>query len=162
MLVCCLKQGCLPLQIQVHRIVKLAHEKGIQSGSFSRAFLILMAMMSSGMNGQNFAFNGYLPIDKGERKKAIKELEKLSVDKNQSQIFIETPYRNQKMFADLKAVLSPSTRLCIAADITLLQNTSKHYAYKIGNNSRQIYIRSQRFLSFTNKRTTKEHFDNAK
>jgi 16S rRNA (cytidine1402-2'-O)-methyltransferase len=78
-----------------------------------------MAMMSSGMNGQNFAFNGYLPIDKSDRKKAIKDLERLSKDKNQSQIFIETPYRNEKMFADLKSTLTPTTNLCIAADITL-------------------------------------------
>jgi 16S rRNA (cytidine1402-2'-O)-methyltransferase len=78
-----------------------------------------MAMMSSGMNGQNFAFNGYLPIEKGERKKAIKELERLSKDRNQSQIFIETPYRNEKMFTDLKATLTPTTYLCIAVDITL-------------------------------------------
>ena len=89
---------------------------------------ILMAMMSSGMNGQNFAFNGYLPIDKGERKKAIKELEKLSKDKNQSQIFIETPYRNEKMFADLKAALAPTTSLCIAADITLPTEYIKTFA----------------------------------
>jgi len=109
-------------------IVKLAHEKGIQVVPLVGPSSILMAMMSSGMNGQNFAFNGYLPIDKGERKKAIKELEKLSVDKNQSQIFIETPYRNQKMFADLKAVLSPSTRLCIAADITLSSEYIKTFA----------------------------------
>ena len=109
-------------------IVKLAHEKGIQVVPLVGPSSILMAMMSSGMNGQNFAFNGYLPIDKGERKKAIKELEKLSVDKNQSQIFIETPYRNQKMFADLKAVLSPSTLLCIAADITLSSEYIKTFA----------------------------------
>ena len=109
-------------------IVKLAHEKGIQVVPLVGPSSILMAMMRSGMNGQNFAFNGYLPIDKGERKKAIKELEKLSVDKNQSQIFIETPYRNQKMFADLKAVLSPSTRLCIAADITLSSEYIKTFA----------------------------------
>jgi 16S rRNA (cytidine1402-2'-O)-methyltransferase len=100
-------------------IVKLAHEKGIQVVPLVGPSSILMAMMSSGMNGQNFAFNGYLPIDKGDRKKAIKDLEKLSADKNQSQIFIETPYRNDKMFADLKVALSPSTNLCIAADITL-------------------------------------------
>ena len=109
-------------------IVKLAHEKGIQVVPLVGPSSILMAMMSSGMNGQNFAFNGYLPIDKGERKKAIKELEKLSVDKNQSQIFIETPYRNQKMFADLKVVLSASTRLCIAVDITLSSEYIKTYA----------------------------------
>lgn len=100
-------------------IVKLAHEKGVQVVPLVGPSSILMAMMSSGMNGQNFAFNGYLPIDKGERKKAIKELEKLSKDKNQSQIFIETPYRNEKMFADLKTTLTPTTNLCIAADITL-------------------------------------------
>lgn len=100
-------------------IVKLAHEKNIKVVPLVGPSSIIMAMMSAGMNGQNFAFNGYLPIDKSERKKAIKDLEKLSKDKNQTQIFIETPYRNDKMFADLKAVLSTSTNLCIAADITL-------------------------------------------
>ena len=111
-------------------IVKLAHEKGIQVVPLVGPSSILMAMMSSGMNGQNFAFNGYLPIDKGERKKAIKELEKLSLDKNQSQIFIETPYRNEKMFADLKAALSPTTNLCIASDITLTSEYIKTLAVK--------------------------------
>ncbi|MDG1503913.1 MAG: SAM-dependent methyltransferase [Flavicella sp.] len=100
-------------------LVKLAHQKGIQVVPLVGPSSILMAMMSSGMNGQNFAFNGYLPIDKSERKKAIKRLEKISKETDQSQIFIETPYRNDKMFADLKAYLSPKTRLCIAADITL-------------------------------------------
>ncbi len=100
-------------------IVKLAHDKGVQVVPLVGPSSILMAMMSSGMNGQSFAFNGYLPIDKGERKKTIKELEKLSKDKDQSQIFIETPYRNEKLLADLKAFLSPTTSLCIAADITL-------------------------------------------
>ena len=100
-------------------IVKLAHQKNIQVVPLVGPSSILMAMMSSGMNGQNFAFNGYLPIDKADRKRAVKDLEKLSQDKNQSQIFIETPYRNEKMFADLKVALSPTTYLCIAADITL-------------------------------------------
>lgn len=100
-------------------IVKLAHQKHIQVVPLVGPSSILMAMMSSGLNGQNFAFNGYLPIDKGERKRAIKDLERLSLDKNQAQIFIETPYRNEKMLTDLKAILSPSTSLCIAADITL-------------------------------------------
>jgi len=100
-------------------IVKLAHQKGIQVVPLVGPSSILMAMMSSGMNGQNFAFNGYLPIDKSDRKKAIKELEKLSKDKNQSQIFIETPYRNEKMLADLCTTLQGKTRLCIACDITL-------------------------------------------
>ena len=100
-------------------IVKLAHTKNIQVVPLVGPSSILMAMMASGMNGQNFAFNGYLPIDKGDRKRAIKDLERISNDKNQSQIFIETPYRNEKMLADLKATLFPHTSLCIAADITL-------------------------------------------
>ncbi len=100
-------------------IVKMAHQNNVQVVPLVGPSSILMAMMCSGMNGQNFAFNGYLPIDKGERKKAIKELERLSKDKNQSQIFIETPYRNEKMLLDLKATLAPTTNLCIAADITL-------------------------------------------
>jgi len=100
-------------------IVSLAHEKGVQVVPLVGPSSILMAMMSSGMNGQNFAFVGYLPIDKADRKKTIKELERLSKDKNQSQIFIETPYRNEKLFTDLKSVLTPTTRLCIATDITL-------------------------------------------
>ncbi|WP_334055527.1 SAM-dependent methyltransferase [Polaribacter sp. P097] len=111
-------------------IVKLAHEKNIQVVPLVGPSSILMAMMSSGMNGQNFAFNGYLPIDKGERKRAIKDLERLSLDKNQAQIFIETPYRNEKMLADLKSILSPNTNLCIAADITLPSEYIKTFAIK--------------------------------
>lgn len=108
-------------------IVQLAHKKNIQVVPLVGPSSILMAMMSSGMNGQNFAFNGYLPIDKDERKKAIKELERLSKEKDQSQIFIETPYRNEKMFSDLKAILTPSTRLCVAVDITLSTEYIKTY-----------------------------------
>ena len=111
-------------------IVSLAHEKGVQVVPLVGPSSILMAMMSSGMNGQNFAFVGYLPIDKADRKKAIKELERLSKDKNQSQIFIETPYRNEKLFTDLKSVLTPTTRLCIATDITLPTEYIKTKAIK--------------------------------
>lgn len=111
-------------------VVKLAHSKGIQVVPLVGPSSILMAMMSSGMNGQNFAFNGYLPIDKADRKREIKALEKLSKDKNQSQIFIETPYRNEKMFADLKTILAPDTRLCIAADISLSTEYIKTHSVK--------------------------------
>ena len=76
-------------------------------------------MMASGMNGQSFTFNGYLPIDKDEKKSALKYFEKLSQDKNQSQLFIETPYRNNKLVEDILQILNPSTHLCIATDITL-------------------------------------------
>ena len=97
----------------------LAHKKQIKVVPLVGPSSIMMAMMSSGLNGQNFAFNGYLPIDKNERKKSIKQLEKLSFDKNQSQLFIETPYRNEKMFQDLIQTLSNETLLCLAVDITL-------------------------------------------
>lgn len=100
-------------------IVKLAHEKGIQVVPLVGPSSILLAIMASGMNGQSFAFNGYIPIDKSEKRTALKNLEKLSQDKNQSQIFIETPYRNNKMLEDILQVLNPSTYLCVATDITL-------------------------------------------
>jgi 16S rRNA (cytidine1402-2'-O)-methyltransferase len=100
-------------------IVKLAHEKGIQVIPLVGPSSILLAIMASGMNGQSFAFNGYIPIDKAEKKTALKNLEKLSQDKNQSQIFIETPFRNNKMLEDIIQALNPSTYLCVATDITL-------------------------------------------
>ena len=100
-------------------IVKLAHEKGIQVIPLVGPSSILLAMMGSGMNGQSFAFNGYLPIDKSDKKSALKNFEKLSYDKDQSQIFIETPYRNNKVVEDLLQTLQPNTHLCIAADLTL-------------------------------------------
>ena len=100
-------------------IVELAHKKNIRVTPLVGPSSILLAMMSSGFNGQNFTFNGYLPIDSKERKFALKNLEKLSKDKKQSQIFIETPYRNDKMFGDLLQILHPNTKLCIAVDITL-------------------------------------------
>ncbi|HBI01796.1 MAG TPA: SAM-dependent methyltransferase [Flavobacterium sp.] len=100
-------------------IVKLAHERGIQVVPLVGPSSILLALMGSGMNGQSFAFNGYLPIDKSEKKAALKNLERLSFEKNQSQLFIETPYRNNKLVEDILQSLQNSTRLCIATDITL-------------------------------------------
>lgn len=100
-------------------IVMLCHLKKVQVVPLVGPSSIILAMMGSGLNGQSFAFNGYLPIDKQERKKKIKELEKFSKQHNQTQIFIETPYRNQKLLAELKASLTPSTFLSIAVDLTL-------------------------------------------
>lgn len=100
-------------------IVKLAHERGIQVVPLVGPSSILLALMGSGMNGQSFAFNGYLPIDKSEKKAVLKNLERLSFEKNQAQLFIETPYRNNKLLEDILQSLQNSTRLCIAADITL-------------------------------------------
>ena len=100
-------------------LVRLAHTKRIQVVPLVGPSAITMAMMASGMNGQNFAFNGYLPIDNQLRGKEIKRLERLSRETGQTQLFIETPYRNEKLFQELVKKLSPSTLLCIATDITL-------------------------------------------
>ena len=100
-------------------IVKLAHEKGIQVVPLVGPSSILLAMMASGMNGQSFTFHGYLPIDKDEKRASFKTLERTSFEKNQSQIFIETPYRNNNLLEDLLQTLHPETHLCIATDITL-------------------------------------------
>lgn len=100
-------------------IVMLAHLKKVQVVPLVGPSSIILAMMGSGLNGQSFAFNGYLPIDKQERKKKIKDLEKHSKQNDQTQIFIETPYRNQKLLAELKASLTPSTYLSVAVDLTL-------------------------------------------
>jgi 16S rRNA (cytidine1402-2'-O)-methyltransferase len=100
-------------------IVKLAHNMGIQVVPLVGPSSILLAMMGSGMNGQSFTFHGYLPIDKSERKGELKYLERLSAEKNQAQIFIETPYRNNKFLEDMKQILHPATRLCVACDLTL-------------------------------------------
>ena len=111
--------GCPGVADPGAAIVKIAHEKGIQVVPLVGPSSILLAIMASGMNGQSFAFNGYLPIDKSEKKQALKNFEKLSHDKNQSQLFIETPYRNNKLMEDLLQILQPSTHLCIACDITM-------------------------------------------
>ncbi len=111
--------GCPAIADPGAAIVKLAHEKGIQVVPLVGPSSILLAMMASGMNGQGFTFNGYLPIEKSEKKTALKNLEQLSQSKNQSQIFIETPYRNNKLLEDILQSLQPNTHLCVACDITL-------------------------------------------
>ena len=79
---------------------------------------ILLALMASGMNGQAFSFTGYLPIDAAERKKALLLLEDEAINKNVTQIFIETPFRNDALLKEILQSCKPSTRLCIAVDIT--------------------------------------------
>ncbi|HLP65857.1 SAM-dependent methyltransferase [Flavobacterium sp.] len=111
--------GCPGVADPGAAIVKIAHEKGIQVIPLVGPSSILLALMGSGMNGQSFAFNGYLPIDKGEKKAALKNFEQLSFSKNQSQLFIETPYRNNKLLEDVLQTLQPNTLLCIACDLTL-------------------------------------------
>lgn len=98
-------------------MVKWAHENGIKVVPINGPSSIIMALISSGFNGQQFSFNGYLPIDKVERKKKIKHLEKLVQETGFTQIFMETPYRNQQLLEDLCQILSPHTKLSIAVNI---------------------------------------------
>ena len=98
------------------RLVALCHRHGIDVVPFVGPSSLMMALMSSGLDGQSFAFVGYIPAKTEERRQAIKTLEKRS--RGQSQILIETPYRNDSLFADMLSVLSGETRLCIAANIT--------------------------------------------
>lgn len=111
--------GCPGIADPGASIVKYAHQKGIQVVPMVGPSSILLAMMSSGFNGQNFSFNGYLPIDKMERKSEIKRLEKISKERDQSQLFIETPYRNNQMLESLLETLNAQTQVCVACDITL-------------------------------------------
>ncbi len=99
-------------------LVDAAHRTGIRVMPLIGPSAILLALTASGLNGQNFAFHGYLPSDPSGRAKAITDLERDSKAKHRTQLFIETPYRNQVLLADLLKTLGASTRLCIAIDIT--------------------------------------------
>ena len=101
-----------------NEIVALAHKKNIEVIPLPGSSSIFMALMASGMNGQHFAFHGYLPIDKIERVKKIRQLEAESISKNQTQIFMEAPYRNNHLLEDILKTCSPGTKLCLAADIS--------------------------------------------
>jgi len=110
--------GCPGVADPGQLLVETAHAMGATIQPMVGPSSILLALMASGMNGQCFQFVGYLPIDAAERIKTIKELENESAKKQCTQIFIETPYRNNQLTESLCKTLKPSTRLCIAADIT--------------------------------------------
>lgn len=98
--------------------VKIAHHFGYKVVPLVGPSSILLALMASGFNGQSFTFHGYLPIDKGERKKAILQLERAASGGRQSQIFMETPFRNESLFESIIESCSPDTMLCIACNLT--------------------------------------------
>lgn len=110
--------GCPAVADPGADIVSIAQREGLTVVPLVGPSSMIMAVMGSGLNGQSFAFNGYLPVDEADRIKRIKVLETRAISENQTQLFIETPYRNAKMFATLCRTLRPSTRLCIAAGIT--------------------------------------------
>lgn len=101
------------------QLVALAHRHGIQTVPFTGPSSLMLALMASGMNGQSFAFCGYLPAKTEERRNKLKALEKLSASTGQTQIFIETPYRNDAMMKDILSCCHDNTRICVAANITM-------------------------------------------
>ena len=110
--------GCPGIADPGAELIKIAHKKGIKVVPLVGPSSIVLTIMASGFNGQNFAFNGYLPIEKDKRVKRIKELESLALKHKQAQYFIETPYRNTQLLADLLQALDVRTQLCLGIDLT--------------------------------------------
>lgn len=106
-------------------LVQLAHAHNIRVKPLVGPSSLLLAVMASGLNGQSFAFNGYLPIDPTARSKRIKQLEERSRQEKQTQFFIETPYRNANLLETLAATCHPATMICIATDLTLASENIK-------------------------------------
>ena len=111
--------GCPGIADPGSVIVAKAHRLGIQVKPIVGPSSLILAMMSSGMNGQNFAFNGYLPIEQKKRRQAIIKFEKKAIKDNQAQLFIETPYRSDSLLKELLKVLLSNTLLCVSCDLTL-------------------------------------------
>lgn len=111
--------GCPAVADPGANLVALAHDQGITVLPLVGPSSILLALMGSGLSGQNFAFHGYLPVKDEARKKRVRELEKDSRQERRTQIFIETPYRNQQMLETLIDACSATTRICIASDLGL-------------------------------------------
>ncbi len=110
--------GCPAIADPGADVVALAQCKGMKVVPLVGPSSILLAVMGSGFNGQSFAFHGYLPIEPGERTKRLKQLEQRMLTEDQTQLFIETPYRNQKMIGEILRTCRPQTKLCIAAGLT--------------------------------------------
>ena len=110
--------GCPAVADPGADVVAIAQRKGLQVVPLVGPSSIILAVMGSGFNGQSFAFNGYLPIEPEDRIKMLKKLEQRAYTENQTQLFIETPYRNSKMMADILKACRPQTHLCIAAGLT--------------------------------------------
>ena len=111
--------GCPGIADPGSEIIAKAHRLGIQVKPLVGPSSLILAMMSSGMNGQNFAFNGYLPIEQKKRRQAIIKFEKKAIKDNQAQLFIETPYRSDSLIKELLKVLLSNTLLCVGCDLSL-------------------------------------------
>lgn len=111
--------GCPAVADPGAKLVQLAHKKGIKVVPLVGPSSILLSLMASGLNGQQFAFLGYLPVEKLQRNQKIKEIEKRSLSHNETQLFIETPYRNQAMLEAILQTCQANTQLCVACDVSL-------------------------------------------
>ena len=130
--------GCPAVADPGADVVAIAQRKGLKVVPLVGPSSIILAVMGSGFNGQSFAFNGYLPIEPDERIKNLKKLEQRAYTENQTQLFIETPYRNAKMMADILKACRPQTHLCIAAGLTtqdeyIRTRTVKEWGGKLPN-----------------------------
>ncbi|AHJ95924.1 SAM-dependent methyltransferase [Hymenobacter swuensis] len=110
--------GCPGIADPGAELARRAHQLGVRVVPLVGPSSLLLALMASGMNGQSFAFHGYLPIERGKRVAALKKLEQQALQQHQTQLFIETPYRNLPLLEDLLNTLHPGTRLCVAASLT--------------------------------------------
>ncbi|TXI17092.1 MAG: SAM-dependent methyltransferase [Nitrosomonas sp.] len=110
--------GCPAVADPGSGLIRLAHKNAISVIPLVGPSSILLALMASGLNGQRFVFHGYLPIENSARARKIAELEKVSINQDQTQIFIETPYRNQKLLEQLVTICSDNADLCIASNLT--------------------------------------------
>ncbi len=111
--------GCPGIADPGAKLVALAHRRGIRVKPLVGPSSILLALIASGLDGQRFSFLGYLPAEKSARNQRLREIEKHSAKADETQIFIETPYRNQHLFDDILASCQPQTRLCVACNLTL-------------------------------------------
>lgn len=117
--------GCPAVADPGADVVAIAQRKGLRVVPLVGPSSMILAVMASGFNGQSFAFNGYLPIDPAERSRRLKALEQRAAAEHQTQLFIETPYRNAKMFEEILRTCRPQTRLCVAAGITCAEEFIK-------------------------------------
>ncbi|HTB33216.1 MAG TPA: SAM-dependent methyltransferase [Bacteroidia bacterium] len=131
--------GCPSIADPGAEIIQFAHRNNIRVVPLVGPSSILMALISSGLNGQNFAFNGYLPKKEPDRIKALKQVETLAWQKNQTQIFIETPYRNDSLLKDILNACREETMLCVASDITLNSEFIKTQSIRDWKNSKRVF-----------------------
>ncbi len=139
------ESGCPAIADPGADVVSIAQRQGIKVVPLVGPSSILMSLMASGFNGQSFAFHGYLPIDNSEKTKRIKQLEARSYSENQTQIFIETPYRNQKLAEDFILHCKPYTKMCIAMNISLeneyiVTKTIKEWKSKLPEMHKQLCV----------------------